>query len=182
MSSSIKAILLSLLIALSSAGPVIADCPVGDLNDDCQVDWKDLLLFTEDWLDQSGTGSKANLDGFNSVDMTDFALLADNWWAMGQWTGALQVTIYPQQAVIDGAKWRVDESPWRDSDYIETSLTVGLHKVEFKDIDGWDEPDYKMVEIYDGQTTTTSGEYRKPLVISEFMAVNDNIFLRHAYT
>ncbi|MHC4640860.1 MAG: lamin tail domain-containing protein, partial [Planctomycetota bacterium] len=176
MFSSIKAILPSLVIIISLVGSVRAGCPVGDLNDDCQVDWKDILLFTYDWLDQPGSGSKANLDGFNSVNMTDFALLAENWWVVGQRIGALQVTIDPQQAINDGAKWRVDESLWRDSGYTETSLTVGIHKVEFKDIDGWDEPDYKMVEIYDGQTTTASGEYRKPLVISEFMAVNDSIF------
>ena len=50
-----------------------------------------------------------------------------------------------------------------------------MHKVEFKDIDGWAKPGYKIVEIYDGQTATESGEYKKPLVISEFVAANNSI-------
>ncbi len=53
-----------------------ADCPVGDLNDDCQVEWQDLYLFTQDWLELAG---EANLDDLNGVNFFDFALLAQNW-------------------------------------------------------------------------------------------------------
>ena len=174
MPSSIKATLLSLVLIISLADIVMADCPVGDLNDDCKVDWEDVRHFVEDWLDPPGSGSKANLNGINRVDMTDFAMLAENWWVVGQRTGSLHVTIYPQEAVSGGAKWLVDEGGWRDSGYTETDLEVGVHKVEFKDIDGWVEPGHKIVEIYDSQTATVSGEYERPLVISEFMAVNNS--------
>jgi len=153
----------------------MAGCPVGDLNGDCKVGWADVLLFAEDWLDPPGGGSEANLDGLNRVDMVDFALLAENWWVVGQRIGSLRVTIYPQEAIDGGAQWRVGEGTWRDSGYTETGLAVGVHKVEFKNIDGWAKPSYKIVEIYDDQITTESGEYGKPLLISEFMAVNDSI-------
>ncbi|MHC4864699.1 MAG: lamin tail domain-containing protein [Planctomycetota bacterium] len=169
-----KGMLLNVVLILSLAGPVMAGCPVGDLNYDCEVDWKDVLLFAEDWLDPPGSGSVANLDGLNRVDMADFALLAENWRAVGQRIGSLQVAILPQQAIDAGAKWRVDEGAWRDSGYTETNLAEGGHIVEFKDIDGWARPGHKIVEIHDEQTTTASGEYERPLVISEFMASNDS--------
>ena len=48
----------------------------GDLNDDCRVGWEDVRIFTGQWLDSDGS---ANLDGFNGINLLDFALLADNW-------------------------------------------------------------------------------------------------------
>ena len=179
MFGSIKAISLNLVLILSLADSVRAGCPVGDLDGDCTVDWEDMRLFAEQWLDPAGCSAHPNdcadLHGVNGVDMGDFALLAENWSVKGRRTGSLQVTIYPQQAVNDGAKWRVDQNPWRDSTYVETYLELGLHKIEFKDIDGWIRPDYQMVMIYENQTTTESGKYLKQLVIGEFMAVNDSI-------
>jgi hypothetical protein len=75
-------------------------------------------------------------------------------------TGSLQVTISPQGAIDAGAKWKVDSGRWRDSNYIETGLSVGSHTVWFKEeIDGWNEPNSQTVQIYDGQTTTTTGTY-----------------------
>jgi hypothetical protein len=170
-----KVTLFSLLSVVSLAGSVMADCPVGDLNDDCEVNWEDVRLFIEDWLDPPDSGSVANLDGLNRVDMADFAMLAENWGLVGQKTGLLRVIIYPQEAIDAGAKWRVDGGSWRDSGYTETGLTVGVHKVEFKDIDGWAKPGYKIIEIQAGRIATESGKYEKPLVISEFMAVNDSV-------
>ena len=50
---------------------------MGDLDADCGVDWDDLRLFTEQWLDNPG--GSANLDGEPGVNMGDFVMLADNW-------------------------------------------------------------------------------------------------------
>ena len=54
---------------------------LGDLNADNKVDFKDLHLFSLQWLEFSGCFgySCANLDDVNGVDMSDFALLAANW-------------------------------------------------------------------------------------------------------
>jgi hypothetical protein len=74
-------------------------------------------------------------------------------------TGSLQVTILPPEAVTAGAQWRVDGGPWRDSGYTEGGLSVGSHTVEYSVIGGWTEPADEIVQINDGQTTTTSGTY-----------------------
>ncbi|MEE8575999.1 MAG: lamin tail domain-containing protein, partial [candidate division Zixibacteria bacterium] len=54
---------------------------LGDLNADNKVDFKDLHLFSLQWLEFSGCFGYncANLDDVNGVDMSDFALLAANW-------------------------------------------------------------------------------------------------------
>jgi hypothetical protein len=74
--------LLGLVITVSLAGSVQADCPAGDLNGDCQVDMLDVQVFAEQWLEPSGRCSDANcadLDDVNGVNMSDFAMLAGNW-------------------------------------------------------------------------------------------------------
>ncbi len=53
-----------------------AVCPPGDVDGDCQVEWEDLRILTEDWLEPGGP---ANLDGENGVEFQDFAILAGNW-------------------------------------------------------------------------------------------------------
>nr|NIQ90274.1 hypothetical protein [Deltaproteobacteria bacterium] len=76
-----------------------------------------------------------------------------------QQTGSLQVAILPQGAIDAGAQWRVDNRRWRDSNYIETGLSAGLHTVRYKDISGWGTPAEETVQISDGLTTTTTGTY-----------------------
>jgi hypothetical protein len=61
-------------LLLHSAG---ADCPLGDLNGDCQVNLLDLQTFTENWL--SPPPSVADLNNDNKVNMHDFALFARDW-------------------------------------------------------------------------------------------------------
>jgi len=56
------------------ANPVIC----GDLDGNSRVDWQDLRIFSEQWLQPDGI---ANLDDDNGINMSDFALLADNWLA-----------------------------------------------------------------------------------------------------
>lgn len=73
---------LTLLLAIPSASSVrAAGYPVGDLDGTCEVNWQDTLIFVGQWLDPSGhTGyGNANLDGLNGIDLSDFALLAQNW-------------------------------------------------------------------------------------------------------
>ncbi len=57
------------------------DCPVGDLNKDCRVDWQDLRVLAEQWLSDPvcwGSGCP-DLDGDDVVNLVDFAWLGDNW-------------------------------------------------------------------------------------------------------
>jgi hypothetical protein len=72
--------LLSLVLVASLA--CLADAqlyPKGDLNEDYQVNLEDLQIFTDHWLDADCSSCPANLDGKLGVNMSDLALLAENW-------------------------------------------------------------------------------------------------------
>ncbi len=68
-------LLVLIMPVVTTAG--VGRCPVGDLNGDCKVDGQDLAIFADQWLVSSPT--PANLDGVNGVNLTDLALLAENW-------------------------------------------------------------------------------------------------------
>lgn len=73
----LKAKLLFLALALLSCAMARADCPPGDLNEDCQVDVADLALFAGQWLTTAKTAADLNRDG--RVDEVDWAILANHW-------------------------------------------------------------------------------------------------------
>jgi len=54
-----------------------AQCPSGDLNGDCRVDWLDLGLLAEQWL--SEPNGIDDLHGDAIVRMTDLGVLANHW-------------------------------------------------------------------------------------------------------
>ncbi|MDH4158572.1 MAG: lamin tail domain-containing protein, partial [candidate division Zixibacteria bacterium] len=56
-------------------------------------------------------------------------------------------------------QWRVDGGTWRNSGYTESGLAVGSHTVEYNTVTGWNKPADEIVQINDGQTTTTTGTY-----------------------
>jgi hypothetical protein len=150
------------------------NCPVGDLDGNCKVDFEDVRILGGRWLDHpacQGFGCP-DLDGVNGVDTADYALLAANWFE--RWLGALKVTISPPEAVDAGAQWRIEDRPWRNSGDKEGDLIVGSHKVIFSAVADWIKPDDQTVEIQRDQTLTTSGLYQSQppssLIISEIMA------------
>ncbi len=88
--------LLTGVLTISLVGSVKADCPAGDLNGDCKVNFLDISVFAEQWLEPSDTCSDANytclgvaeprradLDGVMGVNMSDFALLTKHWHQAG---------------------------------------------------------------------------------------------------
>jgi len=175
MHSSAKTAVFGLVLTLSFVVSGQAGCPVGDLYADCEVGWADVQILADDWLEPSGGGSEADMDGAGGVNMADFAMLADNWRAAGEGAGSLQVTISPTDALNGGAKWRADAGQFRDSGYTQSDLSVGLHPVAFSDIPGWEKPANTMARIRDGQTTYLSITYTRQLLISEMLAINDSI-------
>ncbi|MCJ7693633.1 MAG: hypothetical protein MUO22_09495, partial [Sedimentisphaerales bacterium] len=55
---------------------------IGNFEPDCDVDWADLAVLVDQWLQSSGTPSAdiAPLpDGDGTVNFLDFAVQADNW-------------------------------------------------------------------------------------------------------
>ena len=113
-------------------------------------------------------------DNDNSIDETDEN---NNTWVYGPFTvqelGDLTVSIYPQEAVDDGAKWQVDGSTWRDSGYTETDLSVGQHTVEYQSIYHWNAPASHTVQINPGQTTSITKKYTRKADIN----LDDNVNL-----
>jgi hypothetical protein len=71
----------------------------------------------------------------------------------------------PQDAIDAGAKWRVDNGAWHDSNDIEPDLAVGFHTVKYKPLgNAWIVPANESVLILNDQTTTITITYikRKP--------------------
>lgn len=81
----VKAVLVSLLLVVFWASLAYSDCPVGDLNEDCQVDVYDVAIFAGQWLDEGGCigPNCADFDGFSGINLYDFGLLAENWHKTG---------------------------------------------------------------------------------------------------
>ncbi|NIW92254.1 MAG: hypothetical protein GWN20_04970, partial [Phycisphaerae bacterium] len=77
-----KISLVSLMLISFLAGSTVAQLQlVGDLNSDYIVNSEDLRIFAWEWLDPNclPPTCKADIDGLNSVNMADLALLANNW-------------------------------------------------------------------------------------------------------
>jgi hypothetical protein len=75
-------------------------------------------------------------------------------------SGSLQVTLSPQQAANQGARWRpANTSAWKTSGSTQTNLNTGSATIEFKVITGWNAPPNQSVTITAGQTTTASATY-----------------------
>lgn len=83
-------------------------------------------------------------------------------------TGTLKVTISPQGAIYAGAQWRrAGTTIWHNSNDIENNISVGLYKIEFKNVTGWGTPANKSVKIGNGQTTNASGIYNGAFFFSQ---------------
>lgn len=78
------------------------------------------------------------------------------------WTGSLQVTITPPEAVAAGARWRVDGGPWQASGSTQTGIPVGQHTVDFLDLSNWTKPAPMTVMIVVDEITTASAAYAPP--------------------
>jgi hypothetical protein len=61
----------------------IPERPIGDLSGDCVVDWQDLKIMTDEWLNMGCC--EADLYKDYKVNFKDFAILADNWLEEGLW-------------------------------------------------------------------------------------------------
>ena len=71
---------LGLILTLFLVGSVGFGNPAGDLNKDFRVDYRDLQILAEQWL-EAPSGS-AELNGDGKVDIADLALLAQSWHEM----------------------------------------------------------------------------------------------------
>ncbi len=75
-------------------------------------------------------------------------------------TGSLKVTLSPQGAVDNGARWSIDGGAhWYSSEYILTDIDIGSYTLTFSEISGFNRPEAQPVTITKDATTETSAEY-----------------------
>ena len=80
---------------------------------------------------------------------------------VGQYTqvvASLTVVIDPQEAIDDGARWRVDSSGWMQSGSI-TNLNYGPHTVEFLAVPPWVTPLSQTVSVTNNAVFSITGVY-----------------------
>lgn len=73
--------------------------------------------------------------------------------------GSLNVSILPQEAVNNGALWRINGGDWQTSGSTVQNLQHGDYTVEFYPILGWTTPPNQNVTIQDGQIAILTGTY-----------------------
>jgi hypothetical protein len=82
--------------------------------------------------------------------------------AVAQSTGSLRVTIGPQEAVDDGAMWRLTagNTTWQQSGATLSNIYQGTYTVEFRDVYGWSTPASRTVAINTGRTALLNVTYQ----------------------
>lgn len=75
-------------------------------------------------------------------------------------SGSLTVKLKPQDARTDGARWRVDGGPWRNSGDLIEHIDVGVHELSFKKILGWGTPSRVQIFISEGELSDVTVKYR----------------------
>jgi hypothetical protein len=100
-----------------------APCLEGDLNNDCRVDFADVLIFAGEWL--ADEFSPADFIDHDGVNLTDFAVLSSQWGKTGARLIINEFTASNDTGILD--------EDGMTSDWIEiynpTSATI--------DLDGW---------------------------------------------
>ena len=76
-----KKLQLTLILIASLSPPVWAGSLFGDMSGNGVVDYPDLQILCNYWLDAGclSPSCEADLDGIAGVNMSDFARLAENW-------------------------------------------------------------------------------------------------------
>ncbi|HEX40624.1 MAG TPA: hypothetical protein ENN81_01005, partial [Phycisphaerales bacterium] len=124
-------------------------CPTGDLNMDCRVDMKDVLIMAGHWLLESGSMPivPGDLNGRDGVDLADYSLMAANWRQEGP------AVVINEFMAINNSKHPLDSGELLDedgdsSDWIElrniTGSPIALRGWRLTDRvggGGWEIPD-----------------------------------------
>ncbi len=81
-----------------------APCPDGDLNNDCIVDYKDMRILADQWLDPScscNDPNRADLNLQNGTEFADYSIMADNFDLEGSFNMNI---VYPSDAGVGNVK------------------------------------------------------------------------------
>lgn len=138
-------------VGLNSGGPgnLAANA---DLDGDGMLDVWEIL----NGLNPIRDDSEADYDG-DGLTNKEEAGVAGNPWEVT--SASLRVIIEPGGASSDGAQWRIDEGPWRDSGDITSGLDAGSHVVSFRSTDSWLAPADIIVALELGESATRTATY-----------------------
>jgi len=75
--------------------------------------------------------------------------------------GSLIVNIKPDTASSEGAMWKIENGSWQNSGVTVSNLTIGIYKVYFGSISGWNTPSSQNVTISSNQTSTLEVTYEE---------------------
>ena len=75
--------------------------------------------------------------------------------------GSVQIEITPKEANEAGGQWRVGKNEWQKSGATIGKISAGSCVVEFKQIEGWNNPKKLTVEVSRKQTSTAIAAYTK---------------------
>jgi hypothetical protein len=95
----------------------------------------------------------------SAADNTGFNVLTDE---KIDGLGVLQVTLHPVHARKAGARWRIDGGAWRSGKPSGTNpinVPIGSHYIEFRGVNGWNEPMGRYVDVPDVDGTSLKGKY-----------------------
>ncbi|MBF0203032.1 MAG: fibronectin type III domain-containing protein [Desulfamplus sp.] len=128
-------------------------------------------------LSYNSASHKYYLNTYSSISIVELQQVTTT-----QLVGSIQVSLSPEEAITEGAQWRIDEGEWNNSEITISNLSVGSHTVEFKEINGWTTPPSQTVDIESGQTSLVSAIYNtlspsKPIVTT---GIADSITLDSA--
>lgn len=73
--------------------------------------------------------------------------------------GSVTVTMSPDLALTEGARWRIDKGGWRVSGTTALRIAEGAHTIAFKTVAGWRAPAAVPIEVIARETSTATGEY-----------------------
>jgi hypothetical protein len=81
--------------------------------------------------------------------------------------GTLVVYLFPDQALSDGAQWRVSGGDWQYNG-TAVSLPAGFYGVEYQAPAGWQAPPTGCVKIVEGGTRTLRADYDRRITAFDF--------------
>lgn len=84
--------------------------------------------------------------------------------------GSVSVTIQPPEALVEGARWILDDGPAVPSGPAPRVVTPGIHRVRFQDLPNWREPPPFEVIVIGGRTSEVAVVFA-PLPVFDFQAI-----------
>jgi len=106
-------------------------CVAGDINGDCRVNFSDLLLMTDNWLDEAT--SVGDFTGDSRVNMDDLAFISQHWGSEGSLSVVISEFVATNRSEAPLAAGELLDEDGESSDWIEIHNMLDAEV----NLDGW---------------------------------------------